>query len=94
MLFLASSDLTDEDVKAFASIIDRRHGPAKVIPVKGNPRSLIVKTTNAIAPLLRGEGAGFRLGDKSLVSVLTSGAIGNLKRRATRAAPNGEIPQR
>ncbi len=72
--------------------IGSRRGPAKAIAVKGNPRAVIVKTSNLVAPLLRGDGRDLHVGGKRLVSVLTSGAIGNLKKRATEAAANGQVP--
>jgi hypothetical protein len=72
--------------------MDRRHQPTKVISVKGSPRTLIVKTTNEVAPKLRGDSESIVIGGKRLVTVLTSGAIVNLKKRASRAGANGKVP--
>jgi len=91
VLFMSSVDLTQADFEAIKEVVERRYGYAKVIPVKGNPRAAILKTSNVVAPLLRGEEAKLKLGDKVLVSVLTSGAIGNLKRRASGTPANGKI---
>jgi hypothetical protein len=91
VLFLASSALSEEDLRRFSDVIGERYPASKVIAVKENPRAAIVKTTAEVAPLLRDAGAGLRVGEKGLVSILTSGAIGNLKRRASAAAANGEV---
>jgi len=92
MLFISDADLTPTDFEMVKKIMETRYGSMKVIPVRGNPRALIVKTTNAVAPLLRGEESSLRLDGKKLVSVLTSGAIVNLKRRATEPPANGKVP--
>ncbi|HYA55279.1 MAG TPA: hypothetical protein VED22_00635 [Nitrososphaerales archaeon] len=91
VLYLASSNLSEEDLRRFSDLIRERHPASKVIAVKKNPRAVIVKTTNEVVPLLRGAGPGLKVGGIELVSVLTSGAIGNLKRRAAAAAANGEV---
>ncbi len=92
VLFMSSEDLSQEDVDSFAEAAGRCAGPVKVIQVKGNRRALIVKTTNVGASLLRERGPGPKAGAKGLVSVLTSGAIGNLKKRATGTPANGKVP--
>ncbi len=92
VLLLAESDLSDEDVRSLGDVVKSRYAGAKVIAVKGNPRAVIVKTTNVDAPLLREARARLRVGRNELVSVLTSGAIGNLKKRASEAAANGKVP--
>jgi len=91
VLFLASANLSEEELRRFTELIGRRHPGSKVIAVKENPRAVIVKTTNEVAPLLRDTGPRLKLGTTDLVSVLTSGAIGNLKRRASAPAANGEV---
>jgi hypothetical protein len=92
VLFKSNVDLTQTDFEAIREFLEAMNGSAKVIPVKGNARAVIVRTSNAVAPLLRGEKSILELGEKKLVSVLTSGAIGNLKRRATETPANGKIP--
>jgi len=89
---LADAELSDADRKELAAILEGRHGKVKVIAVEGNGRAVIVKTTNQVAPLLRDEGSPLIVGGKKLAPVLTSGAIGNLKNRATEAAANGKVP--
>jgi len=91
VLFLASSNLSEDDLRRFSELMKGRHPASKVIAVKENPRAVIVKTTNEVAPLLRDADPGLKVGKIDLVSVLTSGAIGNLKRRASTAAANGEV---
>jgi len=50
-----------------------------------------MKTTNVVAPFLR-EGL-LKVRGKTLTTVLTSGAIGNLKRRARGPADHGKVSQ-
>jgi len=92
VLFLAKSDLSQGDLRRFSELMWRWHEEAKVIQVRGNPRALIVKTSNEVAPRLRDVRPGFRVGEIELVATLTSGAIGNLKKRASEPATNGEVP--
>jgi hypothetical protein len=91
VLFMAEGDLSDGEVKELAGIIERRHPGSKLIQLKGNPRAVIVKTTNESAPGFRDPGSGFGVAGKALRPVLTSGAIGNLKRRASEASTNGQV---
>ena len=91
LLFLASSNLSEEDLRRFSELIRGRHPASKIIAVKENPRAVIVKTTNEAVTILRATTPGLKVGEIDLVSVLTSGAIGNLKRRALAAAANGEV---
>jgi hypothetical protein len=91
VLFYAKSDPSEDDLHRFSEAIQRWHQTAKVISVKGNPRAVIVKTTNQIAPVLRDK-YGIKVGGVEFITVLTSGAIGNLKKRASEAAANGKVP--
>lgn len=92
VLFYANADLSEDDIRLFSEVVRDRHQMAKVIPVKGNPRAVIVRTTNEIAPVLRDLKPGIRVAGVEFVSVLTSGAIGNLKKQASEAAANGKVP--
>jgi len=92
MLFYAKSNLSDDDVRRLLEVVRGWHQAAKVISVKGNPRAVIIRTTNQIVPILRGIKPGIKVGGVEFVSVLTSGAIGNLKKRASEAAANGKVP--
>jgi len=93
VLFVADSDLTDTDMKLVESILLQRYGQVKVIPVKRNDRALIVKTSNLVAASMREERTTLKIGGKTLGCALTSGAIGNLKRRAAGRPVIGEVPQ-
>jgi len=94
ILFYAKSNLSEGDIRRFTEVVRGWHQEAKLITVKGNPRAVIIKTTNQIAPLLRDMKPGIKVGGVEFVSVLTSGAIGNLKKRASEAGANGKVPQR
>jgi len=91
VLYISDSDLSKEDFDSIAELAKKRYAGAKVIPVEHNPRAVILKTTNVVAPLLR-EGP-LKIRGKTLKTVLTSGAIGNLKRRATGPADHGKVSQ-
>jgi hypothetical protein len=90
VLFLAEEDISEPEKKSLRATIERRHPGDKLIEVQGNPRALIVKTTNELAMFLRDQGAPV-IGGKKLTPLLTSGAVGNLKRRASEAATNGQV---
>ena len=94
ILLEADGGLSDGDVKELAKILEDRYGNLKLIQVQGNRRMVIVKMTAAVAPFFREHSGQMRLGGKELVSVLTSGAIGKLKRRAAKSEKtgNGQIP--
>jgi hypothetical protein len=83
VLLLSEDELTDADRKGLATALEAKYGRVKVIPVEGNPRAVIVKTTNTAAPLLREAGAEPAGGGPPLRTVLTSGSIGKLKSRAS-----------
>jgi len=94
VLFTAEEALSEGEGRQLAEILERRYGKVKVIPVDGNPRAVIVKTTNRTAPLLRALDPKLTVHGKSLTTVLTSGAIGKLKRRAAPAVANGKVHER
>ncbi len=81
VLLMASDDLDEKDAKVLAEILRVRVGAVKVILLKENPRAVVVKTDGVGAQALR-SWEGISLGKKRLESVLTSGAIGKLKRRS------------
>jgi hypothetical protein len=93
LLFVADAGLSEQDLKSLDKLLRERHDPIKVIPVKANQAAVIVKTSNIVAARLREDSARLKVGGKDLRCILTSGAIGNLKRRASGAAAIGEIPQ-
>jgi hypothetical protein len=91
VLLVAEAAISEPQRKMLRSIIERRHPGDKLIEVQGNPRAVIVKTTNGIAPSFRTEEGAPVIGGRKLTAVLTSGAVVNLKRRAAEAATNGQV---
>ncbi len=91
VLLAWENELTDERLRELQTKLESRYGKLRLIAVKGNPRAVIVKTTNEVAPLLRDPDAPLLLGGKKVESVLTSGAVGNLKRRALGTTADGQI---
>jgi hypothetical protein len=95
VLLVADGELSDGDRRALSTILEGRYGKVTVIAVDQSPRAVIVKTTNTVAPLLRESSSGLLVGEKRLVTVLTSGSIGKLKSRAPRSemTRDGEVPE-
>lgn len=95
VLLVADGELSAGNRRDLSAILERRHGKVTVIPVEKNPRAVIVKTTNSVAPLLRETSGELHLGGKRLVTVLTSGSIGKLKNRASgsETMKDGKVPQ-
>jgi hypothetical protein len=94
VLFTSEEALSEGERKQLAEILENRYGKIKLIPVEGNPRAVIIKTTNETAPRLRDLDPKLTIHEKRLTSVLTSGAIGKLKRRAAPAVANGQVHER
>jgi hypothetical protein len=94
VLLVADGELSVSERRDLSAILEKRHGKVTVIPVEKNPRAVIVKTTNFVAPLLR-ETRGELLPDgKQLVTILTSGSIGKLKSRTSggETTKDGKVP--
>lgn len=91
VLLLAGEEISDAGLRALRKAVGRRLGDLKVISVKGNSRAVIIRTDEPGARAIRSEGVLSAPGGLRLTPVLTSGAIGNLKRRAEEAASNGEV---
>lgn len=91
VLFVADAVISEADRRQLEEILEERHGKVKLISVEGNPRAVIVKTTNEVAPLLRDPEGMLSIAGKSLRPILTSGAVANLKRRGSEPAANGKI---
>ncbi len=94
VLLEAEGEATPEEWKALAGHLEERFGKMKLISLEENRRFFILKTDNAVAPQIRGE-TEMNAGGKSVKTVLTSGSIGKLKRRAaeSQATGFGEVPQ-
>ncbi|MGD0146041.1 MAG: hypothetical protein ABSB53_04205 [Nitrososphaerales archaeon] len=82
VLLVADEALSEGDRKGLSVMLEARYGKVTVIPVEKNPRAVIVKTTDSVAPLLREMSGELHLGGRLLVTVLTSGSINKLKSRA------------
>jgi len=82
VLIMSDSELSDSDRMDLAVVLESRYGKATVIPVDGNCRAVIVKTTGKSAPLIRRDCEQLRVGGAHLTTVLSSGSIGKLKSRA------------
>lgn len=91
VLLVADGELSSEDMKEIGGILEERYGRVKMIPLKENPKAVVVKTDNEIATMLKEHGWALVIGGKSVRPALTSGAIVNLKRRASVAAANGQV---
>jgi hypothetical protein len=96
VLYLADAELGEEGVQEFMRILEGRHGKLKFIPVKGNGRAMIVRTTPQVAAELRERSGRIRIGEDAVSTVLSSGVIGKLKKRAagSRTTADGEVPER
>ncbi len=96
LLYLCDTDLSDDEIKEFRNILERRHGPVKLIEVSGNRKAVIVKTNNKTVSEIRRSSSNVTIQGKSVSAVLTSGAIGKLKSRASGSPMRevGEVSQR
>ncbi len=81
-MYTAEGEISDADLKGLEQILHKRHGEVKLIRVQRAVNALIVKTTSDEAPDIRRKSGKLRIGRIHLESVLSSGAIGKLKKRA------------
>ncbi|MDG7011478.1 MAG: hypothetical protein JRN11_03665 [Nitrososphaerota archaeon] len=86
LLLMAEGAVLEEEMKALAKVLGSEFGGVKVFGVDGNPRAVIVKGTVESAQWLREACERGAVGGRKMTPVLTSGAVGNLKRRARGAA--------
>jgi hypothetical protein len=93
VLLVADGELSPEEIREIGGILDGRYGKVKMIPLKENSRAVVVKTDNVVATMLKEPEWELVIGGKRVKPALTSGAIVNLKRRASVAAANGQVPQ-
>ena len=91
VLLMADGDLSSGDMEAIGEILEGRYGKVKMISLKENPKAVVVKTDNATAPRLKEPGWELVIGRRRIRAVLTSGAIVNLKRRASVATANDQV---
>lgn len=93
-VLLVSESSFAEVEKDLADFLERRFGRVKLIEVEGSPQAVIVRTTVDTAAWLKDNREGFFVRGIRLTPVLTSGAVGNLKRRAGEAKDNGKVHER
>jgi hypothetical protein len=79
---MADRAVSEEELGALSRSLGGEFGGLKVFGVDGSPRAVIVKTTVDVVRRMREAGGVSWPGGSRLVPVLTSGAVGNLKRRA------------
>lgn len=91
VLFRAESELGEPEMKALSAALASMGWKAKVIAVDGSPKSVIVRTDNGTASRIRAQGGRITAGGRVFVSLLTSGAVGNLKRRAGEGDEDGQV---
>jgi hypothetical protein len=90
VLLVSDSDLAGAEDE-LGEYLEGRFGRMKLIPLKGDPRSVIVKTTAEVAARLRGRESSIVFRGGRVRTVLTSGAVGNLKRRAAGGRSIGQV---
>ena len=92
VLLEASREMGEAELKKLGEVVQGFPG-SKLITLERNRTMVIAKTTNLVAPILREKGV--MVGDLALKTVLTSGNIGKLKRRARGEGTNGvgQVPQ-
>jgi hypothetical protein len=89
LLMWEGGPFTDDERKRLTRLLEQRYGNVRVIPVDGSDCSLVVKTDVLGAASMRESISEFRIGEKKIASVLTSGCIGKLKKRALESAASG-----
>jgi hypothetical protein len=96
ILYLADAELGEHGVQELTRVLEARHGKLKVITVRGNGRALIVRTTPQVAAEMRDRSGTIRIGESVASTVLSSGVIGKLKRRAAGSGTkaDGKVPER
>ena len=75
-----------DERKRLARLLEQRHGRVTIIAVDGCDGSLVVKTDAREAASMRESFVHVVIGGRRIESVLTSGCIGKLKKRARASA--------
>jgi len=89
VLFEAEEPLSEAGWETVKKFLGQRFASAKPIPLKGDLSRLIVRTDNLGAAGMRDAFETFVVSGVRVRSVLTSGNIGKLKRRAARSESDG-----
>ena len=93
VLLKSDSEMDEGDFRELGEYLAKNLAGAKLILLEGNNGFAVVKTNQKGASMLRA--GGVKLRSKSLKTELTSGSIGNLKRRASVEGTTGlgEVPE-
>ena len=91
VLLVSERDASETEKKELRAKVERMYRGAKLIEVGGNSRAVILKTTNEVAPLMKGPEWSLEVEGNRWRAALTSGAVGNLKRRAKGVGANGQV---
>jgi hypothetical protein len=94
LLLSAEGGLSSEDEKRLTRLLEERYERFSLIRVRGHQDHMIVKTDGRSAEQMRELFDDVEIEGKRVRSVLTSGCIGKLKRRAgeSQASVNAEVP--
>ena len=95
VLIQAEGKLSPEDLSTLTRMLEQRHGSLGMTLVDSQLTSVIVKTDRAVAEAIRESLATSTFGGTRVRTVLTSGNIGKLKRRAQGSSPrdDAKVPQ-
>ena len=91
VLIQAEGRLSPEDLSTLTRMLEQRHGSMGMTLVESQSTSLIVKTDRVAAEAIRESLASASFGGTRVRTVLTSGNIGKLKRRAQGSSPKDDV---
>lgn len=91
VLIQADGKLPPAELEALAKMLEQRHGATKLTMIEGAVTSLIAKTDVAGAHGIRDSLGDATFGKTRVKSVLTSGSIGKLKRRAQGSSAREDV---
>ena len=96
VLLESDGEITPEEWRHFAALLEEKFGITKLIPIAGQERMMVARTEQAAAYRLRAQCADVTIGQRNLKTVLTSGSLGKLKSVAKETKPSrfGQVPQR
>jgi hypothetical protein len=93
-VLLRSESTLEEVAQDLIVFLQGRIGAVKLMEIEGEVHFTIVKTDVLGASALKDLRPGFAIGRHWVIPILTSGAVGNLKRRAKGARANGKVHER
>lgn len=92
-VLVSSGAVTPDEQKTFLRYVEQRYGKVKAIQVDGKPGLMVLKTDVGGAQGMRESLAEVKVAGVHSATVLTSGCIGKLKRRAaeSKGSDNDEV---